>query len=179
VPSAPPLRRPHALARAKDDEASAHQRQLLASRSVFAVGPSHRPRDSHGARRLALRLPDDRTPSSPSVPRLAPTAEPEARYGPSLPFTLTAIWRRASPVEDARPNRTRARAIAFWLVPLTMTTQLNSRFLGSSATRDPRATAAFAGLAPFRTEPSAVCCVGAPGRGPKPGPRRRAPVDHF
>jgi hypothetical protein len=101
-----------------------------------------------------------------------------ARCRPSLPFTLTAISRRASPVEDARPNRTRARAIVFWLVPLTMTTQFSvPRFLRNA--RYPERQPPSPDWPLFRTGPLAVCCVAPPGRRSKPWPRRRAPVDHF
>jgi hypothetical protein len=179
VRSAPPLKRPHAFGAGQRRWGFlSHRRQMLASHSALAVGPSQRPRSSHGARRLAHGYPNDRTPSSPSVSRLAPTAEPEACYGPSLPFTLTAISRRASPVGDARLNRTRARAIAFWLMPFTMTTQFSVPRFRRNA-RFPERHPPSLAWPPFRTPPSAVCSVRAPGRRSKPGPRRLAPVDHF
>jgi hypothetical protein len=59
-----------------------------------------------------------------------------------LPFTVTAISQRVSPFEDARPNRTRTRAIAFCLVPRD-----DNSILGPLQRGIPGATAAFAGLA--------------------------------
>jgi hypothetical protein len=109
-----------------------------------------------------------RTPPCPTATRrpdvlqsvsAAPRANSRARArcGPPLPFTVTAISQRAFPFEDAHPNRTGTRAIAFCLVPLAMTTQFSLLCNAGSPERQPPSPA----WPPFRTGPSAVCCVDA------------------
>ena len=142
-------------------------RRLLLARA-------NRPRHGHGTRRLALTA--TRRPHAFSVRqcRLAPTAEPGLAAGPALPFALTAMSRRASPLRTRTPKQNpRARSHSAWCL---WQRQLNSRFLGSSATRDPRSDSRLrrAGLRFGRglRQSAAWSKV-------KPGPRRRAPVDHF
>jgi len=142
-------------------------RRLLLARA-------NRPRHGHGTRRLALtatRRPHAfQSVSAASRQQLSL----DSLRAPALPFALTAMSRRASSLRTRTPKQNpRARSHSAWCL---WQRQLNSRFLGSSATRDPRSDSRLrrAGLRFGRglRQSAAWSKV-------KPGPRRRAPVDHF
>ena len=129
------------------------------AREPFGVCCWPEPKASSRSRRTPACPTATRRPDALQSVSAAPRANSlaRARCGPPLPFTVTAISQRASPFEDARPNRTRTRAIAFCLVPLAMTTPFSVVCNAGSPERQPPSPA----WPLFRTGRSAVCCVDA------------------